>query len=92
MYLILLKKIGIGDFGGKVLIIDQAQTNLEFQNGFEILKSSFTPNLQTLKTKVEPLFQGNFETGIEPMNGIGDMESDPRHTRQICNAWKSDND
>ena len=81
---------------GKVLIIDQVSTEQisEFQkNGFVILKK-FLPHqtLQALKTKIEPLFQGNFETGIEPDEWNWRYgRDDPRHTRQICNAWKSDN-
>ena len=63
------------------------------ENGFLILEK-FLPDkiLQALKIKIEPLFRGDFETGIEPDEWNWKYEKDdPNDTRQICNAWKSDN-
>ena len=48
--------------------------------------------LKNLRNKFEPLFRGKFETGIEPDEWNWKFGRDPNNvTRQICNAWKSDN-
>tara|TARA_B100000579_G_scaffold190194_1_gene155308 strand:+ start:125 stop:967 length:843 start_codon:yes stop_codon:yes gene_type:complete len=45
-----------------------------------------------LTKKFDNLFLGNFETGIEPDEWNWKKGRDPENiTRQICNAWKSDN-
>ena len=47
--------------------------------------------LDDLKARIELLFKGSFETGIEPDEWNWKKERDPSDiTRQICNAWKSD--
>ena len=47
--------------------------------------------LEDLKTRINLLFKGSFETGIEPDEWNWRQERDPSDvTRQICNAWKSD--
>ena len=47
--------------------------------------------LEDLKTRISLLFEGCFETGIEPDEWNWKQERDPSDvTRQICNAWKSD--
>jgi len=47
--------------------------------------------LDDLKARIDLLFKGNFETGIEPDEWNWMQERDPSDvTRQICNAWKSD--
>jgi phytanoyl-CoA hydroxylase len=47
--------------------------------------------LEDLKTRINLLFEGNFETGIAPDEWNWRQERDPSDvTRQICNAWKSD--
>ena len=44
------------------------------------------------KSKFEPLFKGEFETGTEPDEWNWRFGKDPEDvTRQICNGWKSDN-
>lgn len=73
--------------------INEEQISEFGENGFLILEK-FLPNkvLQALKIKIEPLFRGIFETGIEPDEWNWRYgRDDPKHTRQICNAWKSDN-
>ena len=48
--------------------------------------------LDKLRDKFKPLFKGEFETGIEPDEWNWKFGKDPKDvTRQICNAWKSDN-
>lgn len=43
------------------------------------------------RSRIEPLFAGCFETGIQPDEWNWSPESGARDvTRQICNAWKSD--
>ena len=63
------------------------------QNGFLILdKFIDLQYLDKLRKRIEPLFRGEFETGIEPDEWNWKYGRDPDDvTRQICNAWKSDN-
>ena len=62
------------------------------EDGFLILEDFLPPNLtERLSDRIEPLFHGNFETGIYPDEwhwrpGL----SLPDVTREICNAWKCD--
>ena len=62
-------------------------------NGFLILDNFLDLNyIENLRNKFEPLFKGNFETGIEPDEWNWKFGKDPEDvTRQICNAWKADN-
>tara|TARA_Y100000590_G_C15724813_1_gene1014820 strand:- start:1181 stop:2002 length:822 start_codon:yes stop_codon:yes gene_type:complete len=47
--------------------------------------------LNKLRDKFEPLFKGEFETGVEPDEWNWKSGKDPEDvTRQICNAWKAD--
>jgi len=62
-------------------------------NGFIIFdKFLLEENIEILKNRFEDLFDGKFENTIEPdeWNWKKNL-SDPNATRQICNAWKSDN-
>jgi len=63
------------------------------KNGFIIFDKFIDLNfLDKLKNKFEPLFKGEFETGIEPDEWNWKFKKDPINlTRQICNAWKADN-
>ena len=63
------------------------------QNGFLVLDEFIDLQyLDKLRERIEPLFQGEFETGIEPDEWNWKYDRDPNDvTRQICNAWKSDN-
>ena len=63
------------------------------QNGFLVLDEFIDLQyLEKLRERIEPLFQGEFETGIEPDEWNWKYGRDPNDvTRQICNAWKSDN-
>lgn len=45
----------------------------------------------TARGRFEPLFRGEFETGMQPDEWNWRSGRDPENvTRQICNAWKSD--
>ena len=63
------------------------------QDGFIVVDNFLDINfLEKLQNKFEPLFKGDFETGIEPDEWNWKFGIDPDNvTRQICNAWKSDN-
>ena len=66
----------------------------EFQkNGFLVIENFLDTSLiDRLHNKLQNLFAGKFETGIEPDEWNWRYErDDPKNTRQICNAWKSDN-
>jgi len=62
------------------------------RNGYLILdKFIDLKYLDKLKDRIEPLFKGEFEAGIEPDEWNWKFGRDPNDvTRQICNAWKSD--
>ena len=62
-------------------------------NGFLIIdKFIDLKYLNILRDRFEPLFRGEFETGIEPDEWNWKFGKNPIDvTRQICNAWKSDN-
>ena len=62
-------------------------------NGFLILEKFIDPTcLDKLRNRFEQLFKGEFETGIEPDEWNWKYGRDSNDvTRQICNAWKSDN-
>ena len=63
------------------------------KNGFIILDEFIDLEyLDKLRDRFEPLFKGEFETGIKPDEWNWKFGIDPDNiTRQICNAWKSDN-
>ena len=63
------------------------------KNGFLVLDNFINLEfLDKLRDKFEPLFKGEFETGIEPDEWNWKFKKDPIDlTRQICNAWKADN-
>ena len=63
------------------------------KNGFLILdKFIDSKYLDKLRDRFEPLFRGEFETGIEPDEWNWRFGRDPEDvTRLICYAWKSDN-
>ena len=61
-------------------------------NGYLILDNFLDLKyIDNLRNKFEPLFKGNFETGIEPDEWNWKFGKDSEDvTRQICNAWKAD--
>ena len=63
------------------------------EDGFLILENFLEIQyISNLIEKFSKLFSGDFETGIEPDEWNWRQGQDPENvTRQICNAWKSDN-
>ena len=69
---------------------DRASFN---QNGYIVINKFINNSLvEKIKNRFEPIFKGEFATGIEPDEWNWKEGHDPKnHTRQICNAWKCDN-
>ena len=66
----------------------------QFENNGFLTQEKFIDlkYLDDLKKRVQLLFEGEFETGIEPDEWNWKIDKDPVDvTKQICNAWKSDN-
>jgi ectoine hydroxylase-related dioxygenase (phytanoyl-CoA dioxygenase family) len=64
------------------------------RDGFLIVEEGlvFERGLELLRERYVPLFEGEYETGIRPdeVNWVRGRDPEDR-TRQLCNAWKSDN-
>lgn len=62
------------------------------QDGFVIIEGFVEqPVVEQLRSRFEPLFAGEFETGIQPDEWNWRSGRDaPDLTRQICNGWKAD--
>jgi len=61
-------------------------------DGFLVLERYLTPEeVAIARARFEPLFRGEFETGLYPDEWNWRAGRDPAdRTRQICNGWKSD--
>ena len=63
-------------------------------DGFLVVEEGLVSErgLELLRERYEPLFDGEYETGIRPdeVNWVPGRDPEDR-TRQLCNAWKSDN-
>ncbi len=62
------------------------------RDGFVVVPSVLNQSvIEQARSRFEKLFNGEFETGIQPdeWNWKPDQD-DPALTRQLCNAWKSD--
>src|SRR5215475_10136937 len=61
-------------------------------DGFLILERFIdSAAVERLRARFEPLFKGEFETGLYPDEWNWQEGRDrPDRTRQICNGWKSD--
>ena len=63
------------------------------RDGFVIVEEAFIDDatIATLRERFDPLFAGEYETGIRPdeVNWMPGRDPDDR-TRQICNGWKAD--
>ncbi|HMK86899.1 MAG TPA: phytanoyl-CoA dioxygenase family protein [Steroidobacteraceae bacterium] len=62
------------------------------RDGFLVLERFLSSgDVERARARFEPLFRGEFETGLYPdeWNWREDRDS-PDRTRQICNGWKSD--
>ncbi len=64
------------------------------RDGFLIVEEDLVSEraLGVLRERYVPLFEGEYETGIRPdeVNWVPGRDPEDR-TRQLCNAWKSDN-
>ena len=75
-----------------IIKISTEQQNTFQQDGFVVLPSVLTDvQIESARSRFEPLFNGEFETGVQPdeWNWRAGRD-DAALTRQICNAWKSD--
>src|ERR671910_3827092 len=63
------------------------------REGFLIVEEGLVSErgLELLRERYVPLFDGKYETGIQPdeVNWVPGRDPEDR-TRQLCNAWKSD--
>jgi ectoine hydroxylase-related dioxygenase (phytanoyl-CoA dioxygenase family) len=75
-----------------MLRITPSQVEQFQSDGFLILEQFLDASeVATAQSRFEPLFRGEFETGLYPDEwNWRDGRDPPDHTRQICNGWKSD--
>ena len=70
-----------------------AQLEAFQRDGFLIIEAGYLDDeaVELLRSRFEPLFGGEYETGIRPdeVNWVAGRDPDDR-TRQICNGWKAD--
>src|SRR5215472_10596273 len=62
------------------------------QDGFVVVDELIdAATVERLRGRFEPLFAGEYETGIRPdeVNWVAGRDPEDR-TRQICNGWKAD--
>lgn len=61
-------------------------------DGFLVVEGFIGPEqVAAARARFEPLFRGEFPTGLQPDEWNWREGRDPEdHTRQICNGWKSD--
>ena len=73
---------------------DASQVDAFRQDGFLIVEEGLVSEraLGLLRERYLKLFEGEYETGIRPdeVNWVPGRDPEDR-TRQLCNAWKSDN-
>ncbi len=62
------------------------------EDGFLVIERLVAPvEAKRLRDRFEPMFRGDFETGLHPDEwNWAEGRDPPDVTRQICNAWKSD--
>jgi len=63
------------------------------RDGFVVVEEGYidTKTVELLRDRFDPLFAGEYETGIRPdeVNWVPGRDPEDR-TRQICNGWKAD--
>ena len=76
----------------KTATISPEQLTTFRKDGFVVIPSVLTDTeVANARSRFEPLFSGDFETGVQPDEwNWRTGRDDPALTRQICNAWKSD--
>ena len=72
--------------------LKQAQIDTFAETGFLVVEGMLDKaDVEAARSRFEPLFAGEFETGLRPDEWNWRADASPAdHTRQICNAWKSD--
>ncbi len=72
--------------------LTQAQVERWHEDGFIVIERFLTDEeVRRARSRFEPLFRGEFATGIEPAEwNWREGRDPPDRTRQICNGWKSD--
>lgn len=75
-------------------VFSHEQVETFSRDGFLIVEKGLVTEraLELLRERYVPLFDGEYETGIRPdeVNWVPGRDPEDR-TRQLCNAWKSDN-
>jgi hypothetical protein len=73
-------------------MLTQAQVEKWHEDGFIVIEHFLTAEeVQLARSRFEPLFRGEFATGLAPDEWNWREGRDPEdRTRQICNGWKSD--
>ena len=76
---------------GQIHITEQQKADFDC-DGFVIVPSVLSDiSLKQARSRFDPLFNGEFETGVQPDEWNWRRgRDDPALTRQLCNAWKSD--
>lgn len=74
------------------IVLTPAHLDIFAKDGFVIVENVLDPaDIEAARSRVEPLFSGQFETGLYPDEWNWKAGKDrPDVTRQICNGWKSD--
>jgi Phytanoyl-CoA dioxygenase (PhyH) len=74
------------------MTVDQATIDTFNRDGFVIIRGLLTAaDIAAARRRFEPLFRGEFETGLYPDEWNWQEGRDPPdRSRQICNGWKSD--
>ena len=72
--------------------IASRQLRIFERDGFVVIEDVLEDNeIKEARARFEPLFRGEFETGIEPDEwNWREGRDDPALTRQICNGWRAD--
>lgn len=76
----------------KVIELSNDHIDTFRRDGFVIIEDALSAGvIAAARTRFEPLFRGEFETGLQPdeWNWREGRDSD-QFTRQICNGWKAD--
>lgn len=73
-------------------LLDTTTIDTFRRDGFVIIRGLLSATeIESARARIEPLFQGKFETGLYPDEWNWQEGRDPAdRTRQICNGWKSD--
>jgi ectoine hydroxylase-related dioxygenase (phytanoyl-CoA dioxygenase family) len=74
--------------------LSNEQVDRFHRDGFLIIEEGFISDhaIEALRERFDRLFEGDYETGIQPDEVNWKAGRDPEdRTRQICNGWRADN-